>query len=28
MEEVVDDMNEGRSFYDLQETGVGDYFRD
>ena len=28
MEEAVDDLNEGRSFYDLQETGVGDYFWD
>lgn len=26
MEEAVDDLNEGRSFYDLQEIGVGDYF--
>ena len=28
MEEAVDDLSEGRSFYDLQETGVGDYFWD
>ena len=28
MEEAVDDLNEGRSFYDLQEKGVGDYFWD
>ena len=28
MEEAVDDLNKGRSFYDLQETGVGDYFWD
>ena len=26
LEEAVDDLNEGRSFYDFQETGVGDYF--
>lgn len=28
LEEAVDDLNEGRSFYDLQETDVGDYFWD
>jgi hypothetical protein len=28
MEETVEDLNEGRSFYDLQEIGVGDYFGD
>jgi hypothetical protein len=28
LEEAVDDLNEGRSFYDVQETGVGDYFWD
>ena len=28
LKEAVDDMNEGRSFYDLQEPGVGDYFWD
>ena len=28
LEEAVDDLNEGRSFYDFQETGVGDYFWD
>jgi len=28
LEEAVDDLNEGRSFYDIQETGVGDYFWD
>ena len=28
MEEAVEDLNEGRSFYDLQEIGVGDYFWD
>ncbi len=28
LEEAVDDLNEGRSFYDLQGTGVGDYFWD
>jgi hypothetical protein len=28
LEEAVYDLNEGRSFYDLQETGVGDYFWD
>jgi hypothetical protein len=26
LEEAVDDLDEGRSFYDLQESGVGDYF--
>lgn len=26
--EAVDDLNEGRSFYDLQASGVGDYFWD
>ncbi len=26
LKEAVDDLNEGRSFYDLQESGVGDYF--
>lgn len=28
LEEAVDDLNEGRSFYDVQKTGVGDYFWD
>ena len=28
MEEAVEDLDEGRSFYDLQEIGVGDYFWD
>lgn len=28
LKEAVDDLNEGRSFYDLQEQGVGDYFWD
>ena len=28
LEEAVDDLNEGRSFYDVQEAGVGDYFWD
>ena len=28
LEEAVADLNEGKSFYDLQETGVGDYFWD
>ena len=28
LKEAVDDLNEGRSFYDLQEPGVGDYFWD
>ena len=28
LEKAVDDLNEGRSFYDLQESGVGDYFWD
>lgn len=28
LEEAVDDLNEGRSFYDLQETSVGEYFWD
>lgn len=28
LEEVADDMNAGKSFYDDQELGVGDYFWD
>ena len=28
LKEAVDDLNEGRSFYDIQEPGVGDYFWD
>ena len=28
LKEAVDDLNEGKSFYDLQELGVGDYFWD
>lgn len=28
LEEVTDDMNDGKSFYDSQERGVGDYFFD
>jgi len=28
LEEAVNDLNEGKSFYDFQETGVGDYFWD
>jgi hypothetical protein len=28
MEEAVDDLNEGRSFYDLKAPGIGDYFWD
>jgi hypothetical protein len=26
LEEAVADLDKGRSFYDLQEPGVGDYF--
>jgi len=28
LKEAVDDLNEGKTFYDLQEQGVGDYFWD
>ncbi|WP_319526679.1 type II toxin-antitoxin system RelE/ParE family toxin [uncultured Desulfosarcina sp.] len=28
LQEAVDDLNEGRVFYDLQELGVGNYFWD
>ncbi len=28
LEEAVEDLNEGKSFYDLQEIGIGDYFWD
>ena len=28
MEEAIDDLNAARSFYELQEIGVGDYFWD
>lgn len=28
LKEAVDDLNEGRAFYDRQESGVGDYFWD
>ena len=28
LEEAVDDMNEGKSFYNLREIGVGEYFWD
>jgi len=28
LQEAVEDLNEGKSFYDLQEKGVGDYFWD
>ena len=28
LEEAVDDLNEGRNFYDRKEAGVGDYFWD
>jgi len=28
LKEAVEDLNEGKSFYDLKETGVGDYFWD
>ncbi|MBW6519938.1 MAG: hypothetical protein K0A99_02855 [Desulfoarculaceae bacterium] len=28
LEEAFDDLNEGKVFYDLQETGVGEYFWD
>ena len=28
MDEAVEDLNEGRAFYDLQEARVGDYFWD
>jgi hypothetical protein len=28
LKEAVDDLHEGRSFYDIQEPGVGDYFWD
>lgn len=28
LKEAADDLNEGRTFYDLQEPGVGDYFWD
>ena len=28
LEEAFDDLTEGKAFYDVQETGVGDYFWD
>ena len=28
MKEAVDDLDEGKAFYDLQESGVGEYFWD
>jgi hypothetical protein len=28
LEEAVDDLNEGKSFYDHREIGVGEYFWD
>ncbi len=28
LDEAVDDLNEGKAFYDLQATGIGDYFWD
>lgn len=28
LKEAVDDLDEGRAFYDLQESGVGEYFWD
>jgi hypothetical protein len=28
LEEASDDLTEGKAFYDVQETGVGDYFWD
>jgi len=28
LEEAVDDLNEGKDFYDFQEIGIGDYFWD
>jgi len=28
LEEVAEDMNEGKAFYDQKESGVGDYFWD
>jgi hypothetical protein len=28
LKEAVKDLHEGRSFYDLQEPGIGDYFWD
>lgn len=28
LEEAVDDLNEGKSFYNLKELGVGEYFWD
>lgn len=28
LEEAVDDMNKGKDFYNLRETGVGEYFWD
>ena len=28
LDAAVDDLNEGRAFYDLQESGVGEYFWD
>lgn len=28
LEEAVDDLNEGKAFYDLKELGVGEYFWD
>jgi len=28
LKEAVDDLNEGRSFYNFREIGVGDYFWD
>ena len=28
LKEAANDLNEGRTFYDLKEPGVGDYFWD
>lgn len=28
LREVADDLNDGKDFYDLKESGVGDYFWD
>jgi len=28
LKEVVNDLNDGKAFYDQRETGVGDYFWD
>ena len=28
LKEVVDDLNDGKAFYDQREAGIGDYFWD